>query len=128
MSRRAIARAVSATVIGLGAVIPALALGAPAATAAPAPQLAAPLLEAPQQLDAYRARGSDHGYDWCGAGSSLVQLDALPEVAGRYLSAPGGVKDITWRRRLRPVHRFFVTRFNGRCHSCHVSCHAEGSG
>lgn len=56
MSRRAIARAVSATVVGLGAVIPAIVLAAPAATAAPslvaqrlaAPSLAAPLLTARQ--------------------------------------------------------------------------------
>ncbi len=44
MLRRAIARAVSATVVGLGAAIPAIALAAPAASAAPslaAPQLAA---------------------------------------------------------------------------------------
>jgi hypothetical protein len=55
MSRRAIARAVSATAIGLGAVIPALVLGAPAAIAAPslatsslaAPQLATRQLAAP---------------------------------------------------------------------------------
>lgn len=59
MSRRAIARAVSATVVGLGAVIPAIVLAAPAATAAPslaspglaarplaAPPVAAPLLAA----------------------------------------------------------------------------------
>jgi hypothetical protein len=51
MSRRAIARAVSATVIGLGAGIAAIALAAPAASAAPsfaAPQLAAPQLAAAQ--------------------------------------------------------------------------------
>jgi hypothetical protein len=56
MSRRAIARAVSATVIGLGVAIPAIALAAPAASAAPsfaalhlaAPQLAAPQLAASQ--------------------------------------------------------------------------------
>ncbi len=50
MSRRAIARAVSATAIGLGAVIPAIALAAPAAIAAPssaAPQLATSGLAAP---------------------------------------------------------------------------------
>lgn len=60
MSRRAIARAVSATVVGLGAVIPAIILAAPAAMAAPslaaprlaarqlvAPPIAAPLLAAP---------------------------------------------------------------------------------
>src|SRR5882672_2086041 len=57
MPRRAIARAVSAAVIGLGAVIAALVLNAPAATAAPAapalggsrsatPLRAAPLLAA----------------------------------------------------------------------------------
>jgi hypothetical protein len=50
MPRRAIARAVSAAMIGLGAVIPALVLSAPAATAAPAlaaSRLAAPLRAAP---------------------------------------------------------------------------------
>ena len=50
MSRRAIARAVSATVVGLGAVVPAIVLAAPAATAAPslaAPQLAVRQLAAP---------------------------------------------------------------------------------
>lgn len=48
MPRRAIARAVSAAVIGLGAVIPALVLSAPAATAAPAaPALGASRLSTP---------------------------------------------------------------------------------
>jgi hypothetical protein len=50
MSGRAIARAVSATVIGLGAMIPAVVAAAPAATAAPslvAPRLAASELAAP---------------------------------------------------------------------------------
>ena len=46
MSRRAIAHVVSATVIGLGAVIPAIAVAAPAASASPS--LAAPRPAAPQ--------------------------------------------------------------------------------
>ena len=46
MSRRAIARTVSATVIGLGAFVPALGVIAAPASAAPSPALAAPLLAA----------------------------------------------------------------------------------
>jgi hypothetical protein len=47
MPRRAIARAVSAAVIGLGAVIPALVLSAPAATASAAPALGASRMATP---------------------------------------------------------------------------------
>lgn len=46
MSRRAIARTVSATVIGLGALVPAVGVIAAPASAAPSPALAAPLLAA----------------------------------------------------------------------------------